>query len=70
MKTSKGKLIVEAHKRLAYKSSKGLSREYLLPEGVKVEEMSCKYTNDRTLVVEAPYSCPEWKEQEIPITRE
>jgi len=47
-------------------------REYELPEGVKAEEVTCKYTNDGQLVVEAPYTPPavESKEQEISVKHE
>jgi len=47
-------------------------REYNFPEGVKQEEVTCKYKDDGSLVFEAPYTPPNEpvKEQDVKIQRD
>lgn len=75
MKTSKGKLTVHAKhqsKNEGRETKYEYLREYSIPEGVKLDEMTCKYTDEGALVVEAPYTplVEPPKEQAIPIKHE
>lgn len=61
MKTSKGKLVVQAEHQSKNKSEESTTkytREYSIPEGVVMKEMTCKYTDEGALIVEAPYINP------------
>ena len=75
VKTNKGKVIVEAKHQSKTDNSEAkyeYFREFAIPEGVKIEEMTCKYTEDGSLLVEAPYTPPPKveKEKDIPIKHE
>ncbi|VDP40888.1 unnamed protein product [Soboliphyme baturini] len=49
------------------------SREYTLPDGVKPEEVTCKYLADGRLTIEAPCTAPALPasaDKDIPVKHE